>query len=190
MTEKIAEEVRGCKKCGLWETRTNAVPGEGNPNARIMFVGEAPGRNEDLRGKPFIGAAGKVFDRMLAAAGLERSEVFVTNILKCRPPGNRDPLPEEIKACTPYLDRQIKAIKPEVVCTLGNFATAYAMEKFGMRPQRIGLVHGQAFRVDTLEHHFTIVPMYHPATVTYNPGMESVLVGDCEVLSRTKPKTV
>ena len=183
MLDEIANEIQSCKKCELSETRTNTVPGEGDPKARVMFIGEAPGRNEDEQGKPFIGAAGKVFDRMLASAGLTREEIFLTNILKCRPPGNRNPTPEEIKLCTPYLDRQIQAIRPEIVCTLGNFATAYIMEKFGLKPERIGLVHGHMFGVDTLEHHFMVIPMYHPASVTYNPDMEPVLVADCKVVS-------
>ncbi|MBS7620656.1 uracil-DNA glycosylase, partial [Candidatus Bathyarchaeota archaeon] len=108
--DAIASEVRACKKCGLWRNRKNAVPGEGDPNAKVMFVGEAPGYWEDVKGEPFVGAAGKFLDTLLAEAGLLRSQVFIGNVLKCRPPGNREPAPAEIEACTPFLERQIMAI--------------------------------------------------------------------------------
>ncbi len=120
--EKIAEEVRQCCKCGLGAQRTNAVPGEGNPNARIMFIGEAPGADEDAQGRPFVGRAGKLLDKIITACGLKRTDVFIGNILKCRPPGNRDPGAEEIVSCLPYLQRQIEIIKPEVIVALGAHA--------------------------------------------------------------------
>jgi DNA polymerase len=120
--EKIADEVRKCGKCGLGSTRTNAVPGEGNANARIMFVGEAPGADEDAQGRPFVGRAGQLLDRVIEACGLKRSDVFIGNILKCRPPENRDPRPEEIISCLPYLQRQIETINPEVIVALGAHA--------------------------------------------------------------------
>ena len=120
--EKIAEEVRQCRKCGLGSSRTNAVPGEGNPDARIMFVGEAPGADEDAQGHPFVGRAGKLLDKIIAACGLKRSDVFIGNILKCRPPGNRDPRAEEIISCLPYLQKQIEIIEPEVIVALGAHA--------------------------------------------------------------------
>jgi DNA polymerase len=120
--EKIAEEVSRCCCCELGSSRTNAVPGEGNPNARIMFVGEAPGADEDAQGRPFVGRAGQLLDKVIAACGLKRSEVFIGNILKCRPPDNRDPRPEEIISCLPYLQRQIEIIDPEVIVALGAHA--------------------------------------------------------------------
>jgi DNA polymerase len=120
--EKTAEEVRKCCKCGLGSTRTNAVPGEGNPDARIMFIGEAPGADEDAQGRPFVGRAGQLLDRVIEACGLERSDVFIGNILKCRPPENRDPRPDEIISCLPYLQRQIEIIEPEVIVALGAHA--------------------------------------------------------------------
>lgn len=186
MLKEIAVEIQACRKCGLCETRNNPVPGEGDPKAKIVFVGEAPGYNEDMQGKPFVGAAGNVFEELLASAGLKKADVFVTNILKCRPPSNRNPVPDEIRACTPYLDRQLKAISPDTVCTLGNFATAYILPKFGIRPDAIGKIHGQVFKVDTLEHHLRIIPMYHPATVAYNPNMKKVLIDDWKVLAGTQ----
>ena len=120
--EKIAEEVRACCKCGLGSSRTNAVPGEGNPNARIMFVGEAPGADEDAQGRPFVGRAGQLLDKIIEACGLKREDVFIGNVLKCRPPENRDPRAEEIIACLPYLQRQIEIIQPEILVALGAHA--------------------------------------------------------------------
>jgi DNA polymerase len=120
--ERIAEEVRQCCKCGLGSERTNAVPGEGNPDARIMFVGEAPGADEDAQGRPFVGRAGQLLDKIIAACGLKRSDVFIGNILKCRPPGNRDPRADEIISCLPYLQRQIEIIEPEILVALGAHA--------------------------------------------------------------------
>jgi uracil-DNA glycosylase family 4 len=120
--EKIAEEVRTCCKCGLGSSRTNAVPGEGSPDARIMFIGEAPGADEDAQGRPFVGRAGQLLDKIIEACGLKRSDVFIANILKCRPPDNRDPRAEEIISCLPYLQRQIEIIEPEVIVALGAHA--------------------------------------------------------------------
>ena len=121
--EKIADEVRQCRKCDLGSLRTNAVPGEGKPNARILFVGEGPGAEEDAQGRPFVGRAGQLLDRVIAACGLKRSDVFIANILKCRPPENRDPRPDEIISCLPYLQRQIEIINPEIIVALGAHAT-------------------------------------------------------------------
>ncbi len=121
--EKIADEVRQCHKCNLGSLRTNAVPGEGNPNARILFVGEGPGADEDAQGRPFVGRAGQLLDKVINAMGLKRSDIFIANIIKCRPPGNRDPRPDEIINCFPYLQRQIEIINPEIIVTLGAPAT-------------------------------------------------------------------
>jgi DNA polymerase len=126
--EKLADEVRRCRKCELGSLRTNAVPGEGDANARIMFVGEAPGADEDAQGRPFVGRAGKLLDKIINACGLKRSDVFIGNILKCRPPDNRDPRPEEIISCLPYLQRQIEIINPEVIVALGAHAARTLLE--------------------------------------------------------------
>ncbi len=120
--EKIADEVRQCRKCNLGSLRTNAVPGEGKPNARILFVGEGPGADEDAQGRPFVGRAGQLLDKVINAMGLQRSDVFIANILKCRPPENRDPRPDEIISCLPYLQRQIELINPEIIVALGAHA--------------------------------------------------------------------
>jgi len=176
--QAISEEIRECKKCGLWKTRKTPVVGGGSLDAKIMLVGEAPGYNEDQQGKPFVGRAGKVLDELLALVGLERNDVYIANVLKCRPPNNRNPMPEEIKACTPCLDRQIGIIKPETICPMGNFAAAYILEKFGLKPESIGRIHGRIFRVKNLLLDARIIPLYHPASATYNPNMKSTLMGD------------
>lgn len=137
--EKVADEVRRCCKCGLGSSRTNAVPGEGNPNARIMFIGEAPGADEDAQGRPFVGRAGKLLDKIITACGLKRSDVFIGNILKCRPPENRDPTAEEIISCLPYLQRQIEIINPEIIVALG----AHAARTLLNTNKSIGQLRGQ-----------------------------------------------
>ena len=178
--EKITQEVISCKECGLYKGRLNPVVGAGNLEARIMFVGEAPGANEDRTGVPFCGAAGGILDELLEKIRIKRRDIYITNILKCRPPGNRNPAKEEIKMCTPYLDRQIEIIKPEVICCLGNFATSYTMEKFGLKGkiQGISRIHGSIFDYQSLFASIKIMPLYHPAVVTYNINMKSVLERD------------
>lgn len=156
--ERIAEGVKNCKKCSLWETATNPVPGEGNPDAKVMFIGEGPGYWEDQKGKPFVGQAGKLLDNLLGSIGLRRSEVFIANILKHRPAGNRDPLPEEAEACKEWLDRQIEIIQPKVIVTLGRFA----MYKF-IPDGKISRIHGQSQVVNWQNRKITVLPMFHPA---------------------------
>jgi DNA polymerase len=156
--EAIAQEVRTCTDCELCRGRTNAVPGVGDPHARVMLIGEGPGFNEDKVGLPFVGQAGKLLTELLEHAGLTREDVFITNVVKCRPPGNRDPLPDEIAACATYLDRQIEAINPDVVVTLGRFSMAR-----WFTGQRISHIHGKPKKFgDRL-----IVPMYHPAAALH-----------------------
>lgn len=186
--EKVKAEVLVCKKCPLYIEREKnkffAVPGEGNPKAKIVFIGEAPGLNEAQTGHPFCGAAGRILDELLSSVGIKREEVYITNIVKDRPPENRNPKPEEIAACSPYLDRQIEAIKPEVICTLGNFSTAYIMEKYGLKEeiQGISKIHGKVFEIKNLFGKIKITPLYHPAVATYNANMEKVLKDDFKVL--------
>ncbi len=140
---EIAAEVSVCTKCDLSKNRTKAVPGEGNPHAEIFFIGEGPGFHEDQQGRPFVGPAGQFLEELLASINLKRSDVFITNVVKCRPPGNRDPLPEEINACNDYLDRQIAAIDPQVIVTLGR----YSMVKF-FGNEKISAIHGRARKID------------------------------------------
>src|SRR5689334_20780269 len=151
---QVAEEVRVCPLCDLCRTRTHAVPGSGNAQARVIFIGEGPGWNEDQQGLPFVGAAGKYLDELLGIAGLKRADVFITNVVKCRPPGNRDPLPDEISACAPFLQRQIDTIDPDVIVTLGRFSMAKWFPG-----ERISRIHGQPKK----DGKRLIVPMYHPA---------------------------
>jgi len=160
--------------CPLADTRTKLVFGAGNANADLMFVGEAPGANEDQQGLPFVGQAGKLLDQLLAEVGLERSQVFVTNVLKCRPPGNRDPLPEEIEVCKPYLYRQIELIQPKVICTLGNFATKLLTGS----PQGIMKVHGRPQRRELGSSLVTLFPLCHPAAGLRTPSVKQMLEED------------
>jgi DNA polymerase len=180
----ITDQVQACKKCGLHKTRNKAVVGEGSLDAKVMFIGEAPGFNEDMQGRPFVGKAGRFLDELLSSIGLKRSEVYIANILKCRPPKNRNPQAEEIKTCTNYLDRQIAIIKPETICPMGNFAAAYILEKFGLKPDSIGKIHGKAFRVRNLLLNARIVPLYHPASAVYNPNMRFTLLQDFKSIVR------
>ncbi len=182
LINKIKEHIEVCKKCELWKTKTNPVIGEGSLDSEIIFIGEAPGFNEDKQGKPFVGQAGKIFDELLNSVGLKREEIYITNIIKCRPPENRNPTSEEITACSFYLDRQIEIIKPKIICCLGNFATSYVMKKFNLREeiQGISKIHGKVFSVSTLFGSMKIIPLYHPAVVTYNINMLDILTKDFE----------
>jgi uracil-DNA glycosylase len=171
---EYAEQTSSCTKCALAAGRTQVVFGSGNPNADLMFVGEAPGFHEDQQGVPFVGQAGKLLDKLLAGIGLTRADVFVANVLKCRPPGNRDPVPEEIAACEPHLFRQIELIEPKLVATLGNFATKLLSGK----PAGITRVHGHEQQVTLGTRTVSLFPIYHPAAALYTPSMLKVLEED------------
>jgi DNA polymerase len=158
--KELEEKVKTCSKCALCPGRTNVVFGDGNDNADLVFVGEAPGYYEDKEGKPFVGAAGQLLTKLLNSIGLDRSQVYITNILKCRPPNNRDPLPEEIEVCKPILYEQLSIIKPKVVATLGAYSTKLLLKKH----VSISKVHGQNFTVDGIN----IFPIFHPAAALYN----------------------
>lgn len=180
--ENIKIEALKCKKCPLHETRHNVVFGEGNFKNRIMFIGEAPGFNEDMQGKPFVGRAGTFLNELLKDAGLEREDIYITNILKCRPPNNRDPTEEEIKLCSPYLNNQIKVIKPKLIITLGNYSTKYILKMFSISPQSISRIHGQIYEVNNLFYHLKIIPSYHPAAALYNPNMRNTIKNDFKTI--------
>lgn len=175
---QIAEEVKKCRKCRLYKSATNGVPGEGNPKARIMLIGEAPGKNEDKTGRPFVGAAGKLLDSMLEKAGLKRENIFIGNIAKHRPPDNRAPKPEEIEACTPYLDRQIKIIRPKIIVPLGTHSSRYILEKAGLEFTTISEVRGDVFDGSALGAGIRIVPSFHPAAVIYNRKLRETMEKD------------
>jgi DNA polymerase len=166
---QIAEEVSVCTKCKLHFSRKNAVPGEGPANAEIMFIGEGPGFHENEQGRPFVGAAGKLLDELLSKIGMNRRQVYITNIVKCRPPGNRDPEPEEVETCDQYLERQIQAINPKVIVTLGR----YSMARF-MPNVKISVIHGQAMKVRGR----LIVPMYHPAAGLHQRSLMAAIEDD------------
>ncbi len=167
--KKVAAEVSGCQRCQLSFSRKKAVPGEGPFNAEVMFIGEGPGFYENEQGRPFVGAAGKFLDELLQRAGLKRESVFITNVVKCRPPGNRDPLPEELAACNEYLERQIEAIDPCVIVTLGR----YSMGRF-MSNVRISDVHGKARWINNR----MVVPMFHPAAALHQPSLKGAVIED------------
>lgn len=180
--KKVKDEVLACQKCPLAKTRTLPVIGQGNHQTKIVFVGEAPGASEDKTGRPFCGQAGKILDELLDSIDISRDKVYVCNILKCRPPANRNPQPTEIEACASYLVRQIEIIKPSVMATLGNYATAFILEKYGLKDkiQGISKIHGQVFKTGSLK----IIPLYHPAVVVYNANMKATLAKDFQVISQ------
>ena len=169
----LAEQISGCPKCALAKTRTNAVPGSGNPNADIVFIGEGPGFNEDQQGLPFVGAAGKFLDELLASINLRRKDVFICNVIKCRPPNNRDPLPDEIDACAPWLTQQLEVLKPRMIVTLGRFS----MSRY-FPGATIGRIHGQAKRIDGV----LVVPMYHPAAALHQASLRQTIMEDFQKL--------
>jgi len=190
LLEQVNKALRSCKKCRLSRTRTNVVPGEGDTNAEIMFVGQCPGFHEDQQGKPFVGRAGQLLDELLDSVNLKRGKIFITNIVKCRPPENRDPMVDEVRACSPYLERQIKIINPRLIVTLGRFAT-----EFFIPEGRISQIHGVPHRVRGR----LILPLYHPAAALRSPGVlgelrrdfkkiPQVLAGELEVKEIIKAK--
>jgi DNA polymerase len=172
--DALREEVECCSSCVLAGTRTKAVFGEGDPGADLMFVGEAPGYHEDQQGRPFVGQAGKLLEQLLASIGMTREQVFIANVLKSRPPNNRDPRPEEIDACRPYLWRQIEIIRPKVICTLGNFATKL------LSGDQTGItkVHGRPRATEIAGHPLYLYPIFHPAAALYTPAKRQTLQED------------
>ena len=167
--QQIAKETAACTKCELQFSRKKTVPGAGPPNAEIMFIGEGPGFHENEQGLPFVGAAGKFLDELLAGIGIRRDQVFITNVVKCRPPSNRDPMAEELAACNGYLERQIQAINPKVIVTLGRFS----MQKY-LPNAKISQAHGQAIRIKGR----LVVPFFHPAAALHQPSLRSVVEAD------------
>lgn len=172
--DEIESVLGDCRLCELCQTRTNIVFGVGNPGARVMFVGEAPGKNEDLQGEPFVGRAGENLNRILSLAGLERGDVYIANVLKCRPPGNRNPKADEVLACSPFLREQIRSIWPDVIVTLGNPATHFVLKtETGITKLR-GRFHQMG--------HFVVMPTFHPAAALRNPAWQELLEADFRML--------
>ena len=172
---RLADEIRACTACPLHRSAKQAVPGEGSAESGIVFLGEAPGYNEDVQGRPFVGAAGQLLDQLLAGIGLDRGKVFITNVVRHRPPENRDPLPEEVAACHVWFERHLAALKPKVVVTLGR----HAMYKF-FPGESISRVHGHARKKDGI----TIFPVFHPAAALHQPSLRSDLEKDFQALSK------
>lgn len=166
---ELYEEIANCQRCILSQARKNAVPGEGPEDADIVFIGEGPGFHEDQQGRPFVGAAGQFLDELLESIGLRRDDVYICNVIKCRPPGNRDPLPEEVDACKPHLDRQIEIISPKMIVTLGRFS----MERY-FPGAKISQIHGQARKLEGIIYY----PMYHPAAALHQPRWRPVVEED------------
>lgn len=187
---QIRDEVVDLKSSPLYTERikngVHPVIGEGSHFARVMFIGEAPGRNEAASGRPFVGAAGKVLDELLASAGIKREDVYITNIVKDRPPFNRDPLPDEIEAYGPFLDRQVDILRPEIIVTLGRYAMSYIMSKFGLadKLEPISKMHGRVLEGKADYGPVTIIPLYHPAVAVYNSSTKDGLKSDIQVLRR------
>lgn len=182
---ELHEQIKSCTKCELFKTRTNAVPGQGQLNTDIMFIGEGPGKSEDLKGQPFVGAAGKFLDELLSKINLGREDVFITNVVKCRPPANRDPKEEEVKICWPYLEEQIKQINPKLIVTLGR----HAMYRFLPENLKISEVHGQAKRYQGICRQKQVYyPMYHPAVALYNGSYREILIKDIKKIPKILEK--
>jgi len=190
--KEIRDEVIALKESPLYQYRTQnryyPVLGEGSHDSKIMFIGEAPGKNEAETGKPFCGASGRILDELLAHIGIPRENVYVTNIVKDRPPSNRDPLPSEIAIYAPFLMRQIETIQPKMIATLGRFSMKYIMEKFGLEEELgpISQLHGKVFEADVSFGKIKIVPLYHPAVAVYNADSKEELKKDFEILKEFK----
>lgn len=206
LLKRIKDEILDNKNLPLYKERTRnkvfPVIGEGSHDAKIMFIGEAPGKNEAEQGRPFCGASGRILDELLASAGIDRKEVYITNIVKDRPPQNRDPLPQEIEAYAPYLDRQVEIIQPEAIATLGRFSMVYIVNKFGLGSQSrrkgvgtpteasglqsISRMHGKMLEAEVSYGKLKIVPLYHPAVAVYNANMKDELKKDFKILQKFK----
>ncbi|MFW5884699.1 MAG: uracil-DNA glycosylase family protein [Patescibacteria group bacterium] len=172
--QELEKEIKSCQSCQLSAGRTYAVPGEGSPKAEIMFIGEGPGKNEDLQGRPFVGAAGRLLDEMLQQNNLKRGDVYITNVVKCRPPGNRDPLPAEVRTCWPWLEKQISIIQPELIVLLGR----HSLQRF-LPKASITRHHGRALRKEFPPFgKMVFFPCYHPAAALYNGNLKSTLAQD------------
>ncbi|MEI6292110.1 MAG: uracil-DNA glycosylase [Methanomicrobiales archaeon] len=166
---RISSQIMKCRRCPLWDGAKQAVPGEGSTCARVMFIGEAPGEQEDSLGRPFVGRAGKVLDSLLGGTGLSREDVFIGNIVKHRPPGNRDPKPDEIQACTPWLEQQINTIRPPLLVPLGRHATRYVLGRIGVEFVKITDISGTVFEGEPFGFPQKIIPALHPAATLHNP---------------------
>jgi uracil-DNA glycosylase family 4 len=182
LMREVVAEVVACRGCELWRQRRNPVPGEGNVDAAVMFVGEAPGYWEDVKGRPFVGAAGELLDEFLSGIGFSRGDIYIANILKCRPPENRDPSSDEVAACTPFLNRQIQIIGPRLIVTLGRHATSYVLSEAGFPVEGITKLHGRTFAARLLGLQLVVIPTFHPAAALYNVKYRGGLEDDFQIV--------
>ena len=181
--DELSLQIKSCNKCPLYRNRKNAVPGEGDWKNRIMFIGEAPGLNEDEQGRPFVGKAGRLLEEFLTSINKKREEFFITNIVKCRPPNNRQPEEEEIKVCTSlYLDKQIEMIKPKLIVCLGNISANYIFKKFGLKFESMRKQHGIVFSISNLFIKTKIIATYHPAAILRNKNLMPTAKADWEII--------
>lgn len=181
---ELVLEISSCRRCRLAESRTKAVPGEGSLNAKVMFIGEAPGRSEDEAGRPFVGAAGKLLNELLQSNNLKREEVFITNVVKCRPPENRDPLEDEILNCSHFTNSIIQLIQPSIIVTLGNHAGRYVIEVLGgARWHGVSRMRGNVYKVTLFGRETLVIPTYHPAAALYNPTPRKSLEEDFKLVT-------
>ncbi len=178
--QKINEEIKNCRRCSLWITRKNAVPGEGSPDAEIMFIGEAPGATEDETGRPFVGVAGSLLRRILRELGLNENKIYITNVIKCRPPNNRTPRREEIEACSPYLEKQIQLIKPRLIVALGNVAAQWIHEKAGVKWVSMSHEHGKVKELNIQGQKITVISTYHPSAAVRGTIDPEIIKKDLE----------
>jgi DNA polymerase len=189
LLKQLERKSKTCKLCSLWKHRRKAVFGEGPENARIMLIGLGPGKQEDMKGRPFVGPAGKLLDALLTLAGIKREEVYITNIVKCFPPNN-SPKPEQVRTCTKnYLEKQLKLIKPEIIVTLGNLSTGWIFSKFHLKPRPMSEIHGKIFEI---KGNFVkyVIPMYHPAAALRNPPLRKILLEDWKKLKEFFEKEI
>ena len=186
--KRVRDDVLNCTRCPLYKTRTWPVIGQGNHQASVVLVGEAPGLQEDKCGKPFQGQSGKVLDVLLQSGGLKREDIYICNVLKCRPPNNRNPLPVEIESCAPYLQQQLEIIKPQIIGCLGNFAIRFVFDMFGIADKCAGVtqIHGTVFEVNRGADTLKIIPLYHPASAAYNPNLIDILKADFQKLKNER----
>jgi DNA polymerase len=180
LIDKIKNKALNCKECDLFKTRNKPVFGEGILDSNILFIGEAPGKNEDISGKPFVGRAGKILDELLDNIGLNRDKVYISNIVKCRPPKNRNPFKKEIVICSRFIDQQIRIIKPKVIVPLGRIAISYIFNKYDLRFEKINKIHGKIHSINSLK----IIPIYHPAAVIYNNNLKDTLKEDFKIIKK------
>ncbi|MEM3502188.1 MAG: type-4 uracil-DNA glycosylase [Candidatus Bathyarchaeia archaeon] len=187
LMQRLLDEIDNCRKCRLWRSAKKPVPGEGSLEASLMFIGEAPGYWEDAEGRPFIGAAGKLLDRILTENFLDRREIYMTNIVKHRPPMNRVPRADEVEACTPYLDRQIEIVKPRLIVTLGVQPTRYILSKMRIKFKNISEVRGRFYEGELKGIQVKVMPTLHPAAALYNPEYKTTIEKDIEKLRHKLP---